>query len=248
VKAIIDAKRPAAFLLENVKHLQRHDGGTTIRIIMETLRDELRYFVPEPRILDARFVVPQHRERIFIVGFKTPREFHWPKLAQRSPRLEEILENSVPDKYTLSDHLWGYLRRYAEKHRARGNGFGYGLFGPKDVARTLSARYYKDGSEILIDQGKKNPRRLTPQECARLMGFKNNFIIPVSDTRAYKQFGNSVVVPLVEKVACEIVNALNRPPLRGDARRAALQTRPQLLIPFPGSKSRPRRNAGFVAP
>ncbi len=246
VKEAIAAKRPAAFLLENVKHLQRHDGGNTLRVILETLRHELGYWVPEPRVLDARCMVPQHRERIFIVGFRVPREFNWPTLPQASPRLEEVLESKVPEKYTLSDHLWKYLKQYAEKHRAKGNGFGYGLFGPKDVARTLSARYYKDGSEILIDQSKRNPRRLTPRECARLMGFPDTFQIPVSDTRAYKQFGNSVVVPLVEKVACEVVKALEGAPLRGEARKRALQSPPQLIIPFRRSASRRRKSADSV--
>lgn len=223
VKEIIAAKRPRAFLLENVKHLVRHDKGSTFRVIMDMLENRLGYDVRYAVLDGARFV-PQHRERVLIVGFREPTEFEFPKLPAHGPRLGSILDPTVPDKYTLSDHLWDYLQRYAEKHRAKGNGFGYGLVGPSDIARTLSARYYKDGSEILIKQARKNPRRLTPRECARLMGFPNSFKIPVSDTRAYKQFGNSVVVPLVETVACEIVRALGR---------SVRETRPARRTPGP---------------
>jgi DNA (cytosine-5)-methyltransferase 1 len=180
-------------------------------------------------VINAKSWVPQHRERIFIVGFREKNDFSFDDMvipdAMRGPKLESILhqENGseteekpytegvparVSDKYTLSTHLWTYLKGYAEKHRAKGNGFGFGLFGPGDIARTLSARYYKDGSEILIRRGRGNPRRLTPRECARLMGFdrpgQTPFTIPVSDTRAYKQFGNAVVVPVVEAVARHI--------------------------------------------
>lgn len=214
VKEIIAAKRPRAFLLENVKNLLSHDGGRTFAIIQSVLRDELEYDL-QFRVLDGQAYVPQHRERIILVGFRNRRSFHWPEQPRTRHVLREILEQNVPAKYTLSDKLWGYLKQYAAKHKARGNGFGYGLVGPNSIARTLSARYYKDGSEILIDQGaRRNPRRLTPVECALLMGFPGDFKIPVSDTRAYKQFGNSVVVPLVEAVACEIVKALNRPAAR----------------------------------
>lgn len=208
VKEILRRKRPRAFLLENVKNLVSHDGGNTFRVICKSLAEELGYDV-HWRVLDARTLVPQHRERIFIVGFREPRDFAWPTLPKQVCRLDEVLEPRVDPKYTLSDRLWEYLQGYAQKHRERGNGFGFGKFGPADVARTLSARYYKDGSEILIDQGRKNPRRLTPRECARLMGFPDSFKIEVSDTRAYKQFGNSVVVPLVEQVAAALVNTLS---------------------------------------
>lgn len=210
VKEIIATKRPEAFLLENVKNLLSHDGGRTFAIIRDVLEAELEYklFV---RVLDGQAFVPQHRERIFIVGFREGRKFNWPELPANAPRLESILEPRVAPKYTLSDKLWDYLQAYAAKHKAAGNGFGFGLVGPESVTRTLSARYYKDGSEILVRQKGKNPRRLTPRECARLMGFPDTFDIPVSDTRAYKQFGNSVVVPLVEAVACEILEALRRP-------------------------------------
>jgi DNA (cytosine-5)-methyltransferase 1 len=209
---IIDHHRPDAFVLENVKNLKSHDKGNTYRRIMDILQDKLRYHVPPPKIIDAQGVVPQHRERIFIVGFRERRYFEFPEFPTAGPRLESILEDQVPGKYTLSKHLWKYLQDYAAKHRAAGNGFGYGLFTGKDVARTLSARYYKDGSEILISRGtSKMPRRLTPRECSWLMGFPPDFKIPVSDTQAYKQFGNSVVVPVVERIANAVVETLNRP-------------------------------------
>jgi DNA (cytosine-5)-methyltransferase 1 len=209
IARILGEKRPRAFLLENVKHLRHHDRGRTLAVILETLREELGYWVPEPEVLDARRVVPQHRERIYIVGFRRPVPFAYPELADRAPRLGQILQSRVPEKYNLSERLWSYLQDYREKHRRAGNGFGFGLADPEGCARTLSARYYKDGSEILIDRGPGlTPRRLTPRECARLMGFGEDFAIPVSDTQAYRQFGNSVVVPVVEALAKEIVAQL----------------------------------------
>lgn len=207
VARIIKAKRPKAFLLENVKNLMRHDAGRTYETILNTLEDELGYHV-YPELLDARSVVPQHRERIYLVGFRDSVGFELPKLPELNPRFGRILDKKVEAKYTLTNHLWKYLRDYAAKHRAKGNGFGFGLTDPEGIARTLSARYYKDGSEILIQQKDKNPRRLTPKECARLMGFPDEFKIEVSDTRAYKQFGNSVVVPVVEHIAGEMVRCL----------------------------------------
>ncbi len=226
VAKIIHHHRPKAFLLENVKNLQSHDRGRTFEVIYNALSKDLGYNV-QTRIIDARSFVPQHRERIFIVGFREGNDFDIDALQlpdpDVGPRMKSILHredgSETPDrrytegprgrvlpKYTLSDHLWGYLQEYALKHRAKGNGFGFGLVGPNDVARTLSARYFKDGSEILVRQrGRRNPRRLTPRECARLMGFDKpgatEFQIPVSDTQAYKQFGNAVVVPVVEAVA-----------------------------------------------
>ena len=202
---ILKEKKPKAFLLENVKNLCSHDKGRTFKIILESL-DELNYSVFYS-ILDGQNFVPQHRERILIVGFDKERygsEFDFgfeltPKLPK--PKMRDILDDDVDSKYTLSDKLWSYLQRYAAKHRAAGNGFGYGIAPLDGVSRTISARYYKDGSEILIEQEGKNPRRLTPRECARLQGFPDSFKIPVSDTQAYKQFGNSVVVPLMEAVA-----------------------------------------------
>lgn len=208
VARIIDAKRPAAFVLENVKHLLRHDKGRTFKVMERTLRDELGYTLYHA-VLDAARVVPQHRERVYLVGYREPRPFAFPDLPDCQPRLIDILEPSVAAKYTLTDHLWGYLQNYAAKHRAKGNGFGYGLADVQGITRTLSARYYKDGSEILIPQGAdRNPRRLTPRECARLMGFPEDYQIVVSDTRAYKQFGNSVVVPVVTALAGAVMAAL----------------------------------------
>jgi len=211
IAKIIKHHQPAAFVLENVKNLISHDRGNTFEVIYETLTETLGYRV-HPKVIDAKGVVPQHRERIFLVGFREPRSFEFPRFPAEGPKLNSILEENVPDKYTLSDHLWRYLQDYAKKHQAAGNGFGFGLVTGKDTTRTLSARYHKDGSEILIAQGSgKNPRRLTPRECARLMGYPENFKIPVSDTQAYRQFGNSVVVPVVERIAAEVVATLNRP-------------------------------------
>lgn len=225
VARIIAHHRPAAFLLENVRNLVGHDKGRTFQTIKDVLTQELGYTI-DFRVIDGRHWTPQHRERIFIVGFREDQGFRFAdmKMPDAAPKLVEILhregdESEIPDqkytvgnsgrvadKYTLTDHLWNYLQRYKEKHQAAGNGFGFGLVGPDDVARTLSARYYKDGSEILIKQDDKPaPRRLTPRECARLMGFDSprgaDFVIPVSDTQAYRQFGNSVVVPAVKAVA-----------------------------------------------
>lgn len=226
VARIIEHHRPRAFLLENVKNLVSHDKGNTFRVILRTLKEELGYHV-QTRVIDARAFLPQHRERIFIVGFRDENDFNFDNLMlpekEAGPRMGAILhpqdgsepvvghytegsEGTVSDKYTLSDKLWSYLQNYAAKHKAKGNGFGFGLVNNDSVSRTLSARYYKDGSEILVSQGPhKNPRRLTPRECARLMGFDawdgSNFEITVSDTQAYKQFGNAVAVPVVEAVA-----------------------------------------------
>lgn len=233
VARIIEHHRPKAFLLENVKNLMSHNKGHTFQVIHRTLTEELGYQV-DYRVIDARHFVPQHRERIFIVGFLESNDFDFDTLKlpslNKAPTLSNILhpedgsepadepfvtgpKGKINSKYTLTDHLWNYLQAYAEKHRLKGNGFGFGLCKGDDVARTLSARYYKDGSEILIKQGRKNPRRLTPRECARLMGFEKPgqaaFKIPVSDTQAYKQFGNSVVVPVVEAVAKHMAPFIN---------------------------------------
>lgn len=209
---ILKAKRPKAFMLENVKNLKSHDRGKTFKVITEAL-EELDYEVFHA-VLDGQNYVPQHRERILIVGFDRKRygrnigfRFSITPVDPK-PAIKAILETQVDDKYTLTDKLWTYLQNYAAKHRAAGNGFGYGIADPNGVSRTLSARYYKDGSEILIEQRGKNPRRLTPRECARLQGFPDDFIIPVSDTQAYKQFGNSVVVPLIANIAQLVVNKM----------------------------------------
>lgn len=209
---ILKKKRPKAFMLENVKNLCSHDRGRTFKVIQEAL-DELGYEVFFD-ILDGQNFVPQHRERILIVGFDRERYGRDYKFdfeltpVEPKPVMRDILDKDVDDKYTLSDKLWIYLQNYAAKHKAAGNGFGYGIAPLDGVSRTISARYYKDGSEILIAQEGKNPRRLTPRECARLQGFPDTFKIPVSDTQAYMQFGNSVVVPLMENVAKLIVAKL----------------------------------------
>jgi len=209
---ILQAKRPKAFMLENVKNLCSHDKGRTFKIIQESL-DELDYAVFYA-ILDGQAYVPQHRERIVIVGFDRKRYGNDIKFSfdltvpEKKPVMSDILEKAVDDKYTLSDKLWQYLQDYAAKHKAAGNGFGYGIAPVDGISRTLSARYYKDGSEILLEQPGRNPRRLTPRECARLQGFSDDFRITVSDTEAYRQFGNSVVVPLMTNVARLVVGKL----------------------------------------
>lgn len=236
IEKILQEKQPVAFLLENVKNLKSHDKGRTFDVIKTTLTETLDpgYNI-YPMVVDAKGVVPQHRERIFIVGFRkdidtTLFDFNedWKTLSDAWPapdtaKLKDIMHDHkggqanidvemkkefcsddgiVNGKYTLTEKLWAYLHAYAAKHKAKGNGFGYGMNTPENTTRTLSARYYKDGSEILIDQGKdSSPRRLTPRECARLMGYDDDFVIPVSDTQAYKQFGNSVVAKVVERIA-----------------------------------------------
>lgn len=234
IQRILSFHKPRAFMLENVKNLQSHNRGETFEVIKAVLEETLGYVISY-KIIDASAWVPQHRERILIVGFNPEEvdrsqkfDFDAVEIPKVGPRLQSILHSSqeveeppytqgkrprVADKYVLTDNLWEYLQKYAEKHRAQGNGFGYGLVGPNQVARTLSARYHKDGSEILVSRrGNRNPRRLTPRECARLMGFspeflgeKRNWTIPVSDTQAYRQFGNSVVVPMVKAVADQMV-------------------------------------------
>jgi DNA (cytosine-5)-methyltransferase 1 len=230
VARIIAARQPKAFLLENVKNLLSHDKGATFRVIQDTLKNELGYNVTA-KVVDGRCFVPQHRERILIAGFRDKVGFSFDdlELPDANPTLSSILhpENGTeqpedpytlgPDakvntKYTLSSKLWQYLQAYAEKHRLAGNGFGFGLVDGDGVARTLSARYHKDGSEILVSRGKgKNPRRLTPRECARLMGFPDTFVIPVSDTQAYRQFGNSVIVPVIAAIARQMKQHIVQP-------------------------------------
>lgn len=233
IAEILRVKKPKAFVLENVKNLVSHDQGNTFRVIQKVLVEDLGYKISF-KVIDAANFVPQHRERIFIVGYKDDEiDFNWEAVKPNSKKVvnkvREILQenlpapaqdaekyfdkkpNSVSTKYVLSDKLWAYLQAYAEKHRKAGNGFGFGLANLDGVTRTLSARYHKDGSEILIPRsGWSNPRRLTPRECARLMGYPDTFEIPVSDTQAYKQFGNSVAVPVVAAVAKELVRNLER--------------------------------------
>ena len=228
VQRIIEAKRPAAFVLENVKNLVSHDKGNTFKVILHVLRNELNYDV-HYKVIDGQHFTPQHRERIIIVGFREKTRFSWDdfEVPSTKPVLSSILhktdgsepflpwdenryfdhnQQSVQPKYTLTPKLWEYLKAYSDKHKAAGNGFGFGLVTGESVTRTLSARYFKDGSEILVSQGNgKRPRRLTPRECARLMGFPDTFRIVVSDTQAYRQFGNSVVVPVMSEVGRIVV-------------------------------------------
>jgi DNA (cytosine-5)-methyltransferase 1 len=211
IARILKHKKPPVFMLENVKNLVSHDKGKTFKVITETLK-ELGYTI-HYKVLDGKYYVPQHRERIIIVGFKTSiyhgkESFEFPDPSSTKFVIKSILEDNVDEKYTLTNRLWDYLQEYAEKHKLKGNGFGYGLTDLNGISRTMSARYYKDGAEILIPQKGKNPRRLTPRECARLQGFPDKFIIPVSDNQAYKQFGNSVVSPLIQAVGKNIVKEL----------------------------------------
>lgn len=230
VARIIAEKRPKAFLLENVKNLVSHDKGNTFRVIKNTLENELGYHI-HYQVIDGQHFVPQHRERILIAGFRDHSDFSFKALHLPQKgliRMSSILhpqdgsekpeepytvgDNAIVNKkYTLTSNLWNYLQAYAEKHKMAGNGFGFGLVDENSIARTLSARYYKDGSEILVYQGeRKRPRRLTPRECARLMGFPDDFKIPVSDTQAYRQFGNSVVVPVIKEVAKAMVPFIDK--------------------------------------
>ena len=216
VARIIKAKRPKAFMLENVKQLKGHDKGNTIRVILSVL-DELNYYVPAPQVLNAyHFGVPQNRERIIIVGFNKDylpedyKEFKYPEgHVDESVRVGDILETNVGDRFTISDKLWQGHQSRKKMHEEKGNGFGFCLFNEDSkYTSTISARYYKDGSEALIEQPGKNPRMLTPRECARLQGFTDDFIIPVSNARSYKQFGNSVCIPVIEAVAKEMLEYL----------------------------------------
>jgi len=218
VADIIEKHRPKAFFLENVKNLVSHDKGNTFRVIKETLED-LNYSF-DHRVLNGKHFVPQHRDRTLMVGFDKEVfgddmkfDFNLVKLPEADKKIKSILKNEVDPKYTLSDHLWKYLQDYSAKHKLKGNGFGFGLVNMEGITRTISARYYKDGSEILIPQNGSNPRRLTPDECAALQGYPVNkgnksFRIPVSDNQAYKQFGNSVVTPLIEAVGKELSNII----------------------------------------
>ncbi|MCL8537648.1 DNA (cytosine-5-)-methyltransferase [Chryseobacterium gallinarum] len=213
IAEIIERHRPKAIFLENVKNLLSHNRGNTFKIIKEILTN-LGYSF-HYRILDGKYFVPQHRERVFMVGFDSEvfhygEEFSFPDMPVKDLKVKDILMEDVDTKYTLSDQLWRYLQEYANKHKANGNGFGFGIADLEGITRTMSARYYKDGSEILIAQKYRNPRRLTPRECALLQGYPDEFIIPVSDTQAYRQFGNSVVVPLIEAIGKCIVNAIKR--------------------------------------
>lgn len=213
VARVIKYKRPKAFLLENVKNLKTHDKGKTFEVIKNTL-ENLEYKIYF-KVLKARdFGVPQNRERIYIVGFRKDLkdiDFKFPEPLNIKTSVGDILEDSVDEKYTISDKLWAGHKRRKKEHKLKGNGFGYSLFNKNsEYTNTISARYYKDGSEILIEQLNKNPRKITPREAARLQGFPEEFIIPVSDTQAYKQFGNSVAVPVIYNIAENIINILDK--------------------------------------
>lgn len=214
VADIINRHRPKAFFLENVKNLVSHNRGNTFRVIKETL-EELNYSI-HYKVMDGQCYVPQHRERIMIVGFDKNifggnEKFEFPTVCDNNHKISDILDVEVDKKYTLSDKLWNYLQNYAIRQKEKGNGFGFGMVDLNGISRTLSARYYKDGSEILIPQScGVNPRKLTPRECARLMGYPDEYIIDaVSDVQAYRQCGNSVVVPLISAVAEKIIKTLN---------------------------------------
>ena len=209
IEKILKVKKPEAFLLENVKHLKNHNKGDTLKTILKVLRED--YYVPEPVVLNAKdFGLAQNRERIFIVGFKNKGLFRFPKATKKEIHLRDILERNPDEKYTISSKLWSGHKRRKRDHKKKGNGFGYGLFDKNsNYTNTISARYYKDGSEVLISRGKsKNPRKLTIRECARLQGFPENFKIPVSKVQAYKQFGNSVPVKVIEAISLQMINYL----------------------------------------
>jgi len=206
---IVKEKKPKAILLENVKHLRNHNNKKTFKTIERSLK-KLGYDVHD-EILDAKHVVPQHRERLYIVAFKKKTDFKFPTFRNgKTKKLKEILEKKTDKKYTLTPRVWRALKKHSERHRKKGNGFGYRIADPNGITRTLSARYYKDGAEILISQGRgKRPRRLSPRECARLMGYGDSYKLDqVADTHAYKQLGNSVVVPLMERIAGKMVKHL----------------------------------------
>lgn len=225
VARILSAKSPPIFLLENVRNLISHDSGRTFKVIIGLLTEELGYSVSY-QVINSQNWVPQSRKRIYIIGTKGFPTFNFDSIRipqeqttlakilhpedgteESQERYTEALTGKVLEKYTLRDGTWSYLQKHAKLHKERGNGFGYTVVRPTDVARTLSARYHKDGSEILIHQGQtRNPRRLTPRECARLMGFPESFVIPVSDSQAYKQFGNSIVVPVVAEIATQLAS------------------------------------------
>lgn len=216
IARILNEKRPKAFMLENVKQLRGHDKGNTIKVILSVL-DELNYYVPNPQILNGyHFGLPQNRERIIIVGFNRDylpenfKEFEYP-VGQIDEKVcvGDVLEESVGERFTISDKLWEGHQARKKKHKKKGNGFGFALFNEDSkYTSTISARYYKDGSEALIEQSGKNPRMLTPRECARLQGFPEDFIIPVSNAQSYKQFGNSVCISVIEAVAIAMLDYL----------------------------------------
>ncbi len=220
IEEILKIKRPQAFLLENVKQLLTHDKGNTLRTIIEHLHS-IGYTNVQYRVLRARdFGLPQNRERIYIVGFLDNKvNFEFPEPPMLKTRVGDILESEVDSKYTISDRLWQGHKRRKEANKQNGKGFGYSLFNEdSEYTNTISARYYKDGSEILIEQVDKNPRKLTPREAARLQGFPDSFVIPVSDNQAYRQFGNSVAINVVERVAEKILQHFSTKNIKYESR------------------------------
>ncbi len=231
IERIMRDKRPKAFLLENVKQLRTHDRGRTLKVILKHI-EELNYYVKYEVLRAGDFGVPQNRERTYIVGFdkdyynlSDDYEFQFPKPTYEKTRLGDILEDNVDDRYTLSDSMWSGFQKRKQNNIDRGAGFGYCLFNEDSpYVSTLVARYYKDGQEILVDQGcDKNPRKLTPRECARLQGFPDSYIIPVSNMQAYKQFGNSVAVPVVRAVAKRIVEEINVLPVKDGVNKYGIE-------------------------
>ena len=224
IERILRDKRPKAFLLENVKQLRTHDHGNTLRVILSHIKD-LDYYVKYEILRAGDFGVPQSRERTYIVGFDrhyydlpNNYDFSFPEPTYEKTRLGDILEKDVDERYTLTEAIWEGFKKRKQNNINRGAGFGYCLFNEESpCVSTLVARYYKDGQEILIDRGEGNiPRKLTPRECARLQGFPDSYIIPVSDAQAYKQFGNSVAVPVVRAVAKRIIEEMNHLPNRNE--------------------------------
>lgn len=237
IERILESKKPKAFLLENVKQLRGHDKGRTLTTILDHLRD-IGYENVQYQVLRARdFGLPQNRERIYIVGFLDNNVmFNFPTPSFKKTRVGDILEETVDSKYTISDRLWAGHQRRKRENKLKGKGFGYGMVShDSEYTNTISARYYKDGSEILIEQKGKNPRKLTPREAARLQGFPNNFKIPVSDTQAYRQFGNSVPVNVVEKVASQILSCLVTQDQREKEHNKHIKNRPANSVPYLGS-------------
>lgn len=209
VVRIVKHHQPKVLFLENVKGLRSHDKGKTFTVIKNTL-EELGYKVFDEVLNAKHYGVPQNRERIYIIAFLDNNvDFKFPNKSKKKTRLGDILESNVDDKYTLSDRLWAGHQRRRKEHGEKGNGFGYCMFDDNsEYTSTMSARYYKDGSEILIKQKRKNPRKLTPKEALRLQGFPEDYIIPVSDTQAYKQCGNSVAVPVIRAISKEVIKLI----------------------------------------
>ena len=207
---ILKTKKPRAVILENVQNLKNHQGGKLLNKMLKELRKN--YYVPEPQVLDAQnFGLAQRRKRIFIVGFLNFNgDFKFPNSTNKKTKVKDFLDLYPPKKYIISDLLWKSHKKRKLRNKKAGKGFGYKLTYPTDKATiTISARYYKDGSECLLYRGEnKNPRKLTPREVFRLQGFPESFKFSVSDLQAYKQAGNAVPINVVEKVCGSVINYL----------------------------------------